>query len=251
MIDIHAHVLPGVDDGPDTLEESITLVRSAVEQGVTKIIATPHHRPPRYDPKNVEEAYRLLKNRIKELNIPLELYLGREVYSDLNLIDMLQDIKPLNMVDSDYILLELPSLKIYPTHYTIFDELLQRNYRVVLAHIEKYPYLIDDYETLSYLIKLGFHTQINAKFVVTQTKKAIRAIKAGHVHIVASDAHDMNKRRYQLKEAYRIIARKLGTKIADQLFLENPNRVLNNQPLQVVLGEREKLSLIQRILCQI
>jgi protein-tyrosine phosphatase len=229
MIDIHTHILPMFDDGSDSMDASLEMLLGEILNGVTHIICTPHALRSDIKPYSLEDlkaGFNKFKAKIEE-NYPVKLYLGQEIYVGSNIVTSLRKKEVLTLNDSNYILLEL-SYSTKPDH---LDEIIYAcevlGLKIILAHVERYPYLsIDDIEELS---EMGILMQVNSSSVVSNDKnvrnKVSKLFKKNLVNFVASDIHSF--RENTLKDAYDLINSKYGEEVANDVFYNNANKLLN------------------------
>jgi protein-tyrosine phosphatase len=199
VIDLHCHLLPGIDDGPRTMDTALEMARRHVAAGVGIVAATPHvswDMPT--DAAAIDVALAELRAAIAREGIPLEVVRGAEV--DVHRAEELSDdeLRELTLGGSDWLLLEAPLRQGVPLE-PIVRSLLARGHRVVLAHPERSPLLQDDIAGLRELVRAGVVTQITAgsftgQFGRTVQRYTERLLEAGLVHSVASDAHDAVRR---------------------------------------------------------
>lgn len=246
MIDIHSHILPGIDDGAKNEAESIELARQAVNSGIKTVIATPHHKNRTYDNAKpfIVEDVRRLNELFKEMNIPLDVLSGQEVRIFGELIDELKagNIQTLN--DSKYLLLELPSDHV--PHYTeqlLFD-IQHAGLTPIIAHPERNRDLYTDPNRLYDLVRQGALAQLTAGSLTGLFGKEIKRVSLqmlAHnlIHFVASDAHNTDTRNFEtLSEAYKVIKDEFGA-IAQYTLEENAQYLMHggninqNEPLQI------------------
>lgn len=229
MIDIHAHIIPGVDDGPQDMAVALSLLQQAVANGVTQVVATPHFHLPCFDNGNTKAAYAALKEAVEEAKIPIQLHLGNEVYADDTALQNLSSGTINTLSDSNYILLELPATKIYAMHHDLVFKLQRQGYRIILAHIDRYEYFKEKPELLRGFIDKGCYGQLSAEFVVQRPREAKRWIEAGYAHFIASDMHHPKRRPNRLSEAKQQIRKQLGDQWVQQLFITNPTDMLHHR----------------------
>ena len=196
MVDIHTHVIPFVDDGSDSLEKSLDMIRHEISIGVTKIICTPHHIYGRYikSVETIKENFDLLVNKVKEENLNIELVLGQEIYYSRreNIISMLDNKQLLTLGDTNYVLVEFSFTEEPDDIYEIIYNFECHHYKVIIAHVERYEWM-----TLDKIIGLrqeGALIQINANAIIGQTtrkqqKFVKKLIKKDLVDFIASDTH--------------------------------------------------------------
>ena len=165
LVDIHCHILPGVDDGAPDMETSRAMIRDAYEQGVRYIIATPHYRPEMFEPsmKKVIRVYHELRDYAEEVGIGLRL--GCEYYRNEQMIRHLDKKLRPTMLGSRYVLTEFSTNDSFVTVRNYIYELITKGYRPIVAHVERY-FCCQEPERIQELKKLGAQTQINADSVL-------------------------------------------------------------------------------------
>jgi len=242
MIDCHTHIMPGFDDGPETMEESLAMVRMAAREGVSKMVATPHYSPPHFANVGFDETLEHLNRMIKAEGVSMEVFAGNEATLDESLPEALLDGLCKTLGTSRAVLVELPTLKIYPVHEQLLYKLRMNGYRVVLAHVDRYDYFAESPDLLQTLIDQGCASQINASAITERSTSshALKWIRMGLVHVVASDCHGEARRRPRLKEAYERVTSELGFDVAEDLFKQNGNRILNDEPIVGSWGSMRK-----------
>lgn len=228
MIDIHCHMLPGVDDGAKDEAMALAMIEKSVNDGVTHIILTPHFR--KYDENKrlkQTEIFESLKQTVKDQGIPVELYLGREVYYKDNLIDQ---TKHLAIDGSPYVLVEFSTSMEQNIDEIVFN-LKVSKLKPIVAHVERYPYLKkEDYHQIRLT---GGLLQVNAGaikgFEGFGKRRLIKyLLKNQLVDVVATDAHNLTNRKPNLKNAYKSVLKKYGKAYADLIFYENPKKIIDS-----------------------
>ena len=222
MIDLHTHILQGMDDGAKNLEESIKLLRMEIDSGVHTVALTPHCRPNAATLKSFlkkrKAAYRLLLAEVKKQKLPINLILGAEVVYSPELLEI--DIDELCFENTKAILIELP-MTLYPQLIkNVFYELLIKGYTPLIAHTERYPYFANHPELLEELVNMGAAVQINAgPFTrrLQSKKRLFNLISEEMVHVIATDTHGVEIRPPKLGAAVKIIEKKLGHETAQRL----------------------------------
>ncbi|MEH7494528.1 tyrosine-protein phosphatase [Neobacillus niacini] len=228
MIDIHCHILPGVDDGAQSLSDSIHMARKAVEQGIHKIVATPHHLTSSY-----ENPKQSIITRVQELNealhkerIELEVLPGQEVRIHGEMVEGYAsgDILPVN--HTPYVLVEFPSNHVPRYTEKLFYDLQVNGLIPVIVHPERNREIIERPELLYQLVKKGALTQITAGSVCGDFGKKIKnfslqIIESNLTHFIATDAHNSTNRTFKMREALAIIERRYGNELL-YYFEENP-----------------------------
>ncbi len=239
MVDLHAHLVPGVDDGAETLAESVRMCEIAAADGIAAAVATPHQRHEFWPNEVRSELVAGFETLIGAVGSRLELALGAEIRVDSELlaeVDLLPDGNLLPLAGSRYLLLELATAQVGPDPRTVVHELAVAGWRPVLAHPERIPWLAEDPGALAELVERGALLQLTAMSVTGAFGKRARECCAflldnDLAHFVASDAHDTSKRLPVLSEAFRAVAAGWGEERAHRLTDTNPRAVLADRPL--------------------
>jgi protein-tyrosine phosphatase len=243
MIDIHNHILPGVDDGPKDIAQSIDLLQQAKEQGITGIIATPHHLSPRYT-NNIQNVKSLINEMmqipaIKNIGIPI--YHGQEVRLTDQIVDEITKGNISGLNDSQYLLIEFPSNEVPLYTKQLFYELQLMGFIPIIAHPERNKILANDLNMLFDLINIGALSQLTASSLLGSLgkkiqKTSLKMLNYELAHFVASDAHHSVSRPFEIKQLFKHRKlKKLSTKIEtmfnhSQLIIEN-STIDKQQPI--------------------
>ena len=221
-VDFHSHILPGVDDGSDSVEKSVEMLCAAAEQNVTYMVATPHFYAHNNTPEDFILARTQAANRLEEAtkgekNLP-RLILGAEVYYFPGISDAaaLQD---LTVGDRCFVLVEMPSTPWSEDMYRELEQIeLKQGLIPVIAHIDRYLTFFNRGSILKRLSKMQVLIQANARFFHNpKTKKtALRMLKKGQIHLLGSDCHDIAHRRPDLGKAVQVI-READPALLDQI----------------------------------
>lgn len=244
MIDLHCHILPGVDDGAKDLEDSLEMARIAEEQGIKKIINTSHYHPEfEYvmGEQLLDEVEKFNKI-LKENNINIEVLIGNELYYSDNLLEYIESKEFHTLNKSKYLLIEFSPTGFPKNIGDIVYELKIRGYVPILAHVERYKPVREDISIIKEAIEEGALIQINASSIEGKAPKEFEKtchnlIKNNMVHFVGSDAHSSIRRRPLLKDAYKVVSEKYGQAMADDLFGGNANKVINNEVITTEIKE--------------
>lgn len=223
LIDIHTHVLPGVDDGSLDIETSIELIEYELKQGVTDLFVTPHYIKYREYLSSMEEnqkIFDLLQQVIKKRNMEINLYLGNEIYYDRYTISNLEHNLVTTLGDSNYVLLEFSLFEETEDIGEAIHNMKSKGFIPIIAHPERYPY-IDDIKDYRIMKKMGALIQINCSSINGENGKKIKKmvlqlIKHDLVDFVASDIHDF--RRSSMLDAFRVVQKQFGEEVAKRIF---------------------------------
>lgn len=239
MIDLHCHLLPGVDDGPLDMDEAVLMARMAEADGCEAVVATPHQRHPSWwngDREELAGLRRELQARLGERPRVLagaEIRVGGDLMAE---IDLLPEGNLLPIAGSSYLLLELPRGEPAIDPLELVHEVTVAGFRPVLAHPEHYPWLVAERALLERLVDRGALLQVTAMSVTgafgRRAHEACRELLDRNlVHFVASDAHGIDHRVPGLTAARATIAERWGAEVAHALTSGNPAAVIENRPL--------------------
>ncbi|QOG30489.1 tyrosine-protein phosphatase [Enterococcus casseliflavus] len=218
MIDLHCHILPGVDDGAEDLNASIAMAEKAISQGITHILCTPHHNNGKYRnlKSEVISLVSFLQAELDKRQLPLIVLEGQEVRITGDLIeDIQQDNVLFTDLEDTYILIEFPTMEVPTYTEQIFFELLQMGKTPVIVHPERNAHFRKDPNHLIPFLDMGCLAQLTAPSYVGTfgkdiQKTAKQMVEHHLVQMVASDAHGVKKRTFYMKEAYEQIAKDFG-----------------------------------------
>lgn len=230
MIDIHSHILWGLDDGARTLEDSLALLQAAAAAGTTDIVATPHANSKYpFDPPTIA-------SRIEELRRshsgPPSIHFGCDFHlSPLNIEDALDNPTKYTINSGSYILIELPDRFSSNSITQVLESLLREGMTPVITHPERNPVLQQSLKSIDRWIDSGCLTQITAqsltgRFGQTARRMAWQTVRSGRAHFIASDAHDVKDRPPCLDEVFTLVRKDLGESVATRLLVDNPQVAL-------------------------
>lgn len=238
LIDTHAHLLPGIDDGAKSLEESIALCRMAAADGIQALVCTPHVDFRYTNTRaSIEPAFNLLEKAIKDEGVPLRLIKGAEVHMSPDILIRLKEKDLLTYADSGrYLLLEFPFQQVIMGTEDLVYRLRLAGVTPIIAHPERIGYFMDDPDRLFSLIRLGALGQVTGGSLLGQfgeksQRVAITMVERHLVHIIASDAHDTSYRRPVLTEVSQSMERRFGQERARQMVEHNPRAVIEGKEL--------------------
>jgi protein-tyrosine phosphatase len=235
MVDLHCHILPGLDDGPESIDVALAMAESAIADGITHVVATPHSNSEYYfDFARVRELRDELQAKIGER---LTLATGCDFHlSPENLDALRKDARPFCINQRDYLLVEFNEYSIPPAMDQTLHEIQLLGLRPVITHPERNAILRQQTERLAKWVQLGFYLQVTAGslegvFGSVAQSDALRWLACGLVHIVASDAHNMRGRPLKLRPAFDLVREQFGEEKARALFVENPMAAFEGREL--------------------
>ena len=232
FIDIHCHILPGLDDGPETIEQSLEMLKIAADDGISHIFCTPHVYPGVYD-NNTAGIRRAVDELQKRAENDVSLYSGGDVRVVPDLVQRVARGDAPTLDGSPYLLLEFPSQFIPPYTSRLIFDLRQNGLIPIVTHPERYAYFAKDFTPLKILREQGCLFQLTAMSFSKNVHKEVRKntlamMKKGFVDFIASDAHSSSHRIPVLSQAYEEVQRVLGKEIAHKIFFENPQNIVKS-----------------------
>ena len=235
-IDMHSHILPGVDDGAQDMEMSMAMVDMAYNQGVRLMIATPHYYPGhmRYPKEHLEEVYEKTISVIKEKYSDFTLLLGNEIYYRDEVVEKLRNKRIFTLADTRYVLLEFSTMAEYDYIVKAVRKVLDAGYYPILAHIERYACLWKNEKRVKELIRMGAYMQINAEnfqggFFSAERRYCTKLIQSGMVHFLGSDCHNISSRSPNYKQAVEYLEGKFEPELFNDIITKNPGKLLDNK----------------------
>ncbi len=248
MIDFHSHILPGIDDGAGSLEEALSMLRKAYDDGIDTVVSTSHiyieQESDIDDFLNARKtAYDRLMHAIANTKDEYpEIKLGCEVHLKNN-IDEMKKLTELAIEGTDYILLEMPYHSWKSEMYELVYNISVMGVKPIMAHIERFLKYRNEFHNLK---SVGAVFQVNADPFLHKSmrKELLELYYDGYVHVLGSDMHNMDDRVNNLKEAYEIIEKYYGSAFSDYTE-KNAQRILNNK--SVLKNDLPKLGFFSKI----
>lgn len=242
MVDIHSHILPSIDDGSDSTEESLLMLENAYKCGTTHIVLTPHYLNDaqcRFDVKksDIEGAFSLVLAAKEKVGLPIEIYLGAEHFGVTDIARLASNGELVTINGSRYVLVEFDFDDDIHRVSFVSGAIVSSGYVPIIAHPERYAFLQNDPSLAFSLLekgclfqvnkgsplgKYGFHPQALSKWLLDN-----------HLaHFVASDCHSPYQRTPDMRQAHEMLTYRFGSAYVERIFEENPLRAINNEPIQ-------------------
>ena len=241
MIDLHNHILPGVDDGAKTMEESIEMLRYAEEQGITDVVNTVHFQHPKMDGKNTDFDYissvrDKLVDKMSEENIDIKIHLGAEVFFNFNLLDIL-DNQLNTFCNGKYMLIEFNTHQFPKDFDKHLYDLAISGVTPIIAHPERYKPVQNNIDIIEKLINSGCVIQIDAGSILGHFGKNCKTaaeimLKRNMVHVIGSDSHGTGKRNFCLKESAAETQKIVDYNVIP-LVLDNPQSIIEGKTIEI------------------
>lgn len=254
MIDIHSHILPNIDDGSRSIDETFNMIKEAQSVGFKAIVSTSHYMENYYETDTPEREVwvNAIYENLKAKDIDIKLYLGNEIYLSENLVNLLKQNKASTINDTSYVLFEMP-INIEPMNlYDVIYEMLQNKLVPILAHPERYTFVQQDPDLIFDLVQKGVLMQANYGSFIKQygTKAqmiAIKLLQNNLIHVLGTDSHRQNTIYPRIPEILKELIGYIGEERLNELTTINPKLILNNkkieirQPYNIELTLKEKL----------
>lgn len=246
MIDVHCHILPGIDDGAKNLPETVEMAKSAVQEGITHIIATPHYKKREYEnsKEKILQAVEIVNQELSRQNIPLEILPGQEPRIDGELLQDYTKGELLSLNNGGkYMFVEFPSGHVPRYAEQLLFDIQLAGLTPIIVHPERNTEIIENPDLLYKFVKNGACTQITTSSVTGHFGKKIKKfsfqlVEYNLTHFLASDAHNLSSRPFRMKEAYAELVKEYGV-AADYYFRENAELLVEGK--SVIKDTPEKI----------
>lgn len=240
MIDLHSHILPELDDGAQSLRDSLAMARMAVDCGTRVMVATPHCAEDRT--REVYLAWKLLRQALQENGIPLRLFLGMEILGQPDTAKLLQEKKLFTLNGSRYPLIEFPFQGSGKEETWILYSVCKAGYRPVVAHPERYAYVQRNPQLINLWHRMGCLMQVNrgsllGRFGASAREVSWELVDRGFASVVASDAHSVRMRTPRMDDIRKQLARDVSPRCARNLLRDNPGKIIKNEEISLVQPE--------------
>lgn len=246
MIDTHCHILSGIDDGAQTIDDSLKMAKLAIEEGITTIIATPHHNNGKYEnPKaSILEKVAELNRVLQAEKLPLTILPGQETRITGEFIEDWENSRVLPLNQTQYLFVEFPSSHVPRYAEKMLYDIQLKGLIPIIVHPERNQEIHERPEILYQLVKKGASAQLTAGSLCGKFGKKIKRfseqlIEANLVHFVASDAHNITSRAFHLEHAYEVVEDKYGIDML-YLFRENAELLVEGKNVYKELPQQVK-----------
>lgn len=251
MIDMHSHILPGIDDGAKYIEETLRLIKEAENSGFEAIVTTPHYMEHYYeiDEEKRKELINLVQSKIK-------LYIGNEIYLSENIAKLLEEKKASTINNTNYVLFEMPMNAKPMNLYDVVYEMLQYKYIPILAHPERYIFIQKEPQLVCDLIQNGVLMQANYGSIIGEYgSKAQTVVQAffrnNMIHFLGTDAHKSNTIYPKIPQIINKLEKLIGKEKVEELSIINPKLVIENKEIEYEIIEEIKFTLKEKLILRI
>ncbi len=235
-IDVHSHILPGVDDGSKDWDMTVKMLNQVYQEGVRTIVATPHNYPGErcQDTAKIRELYEQTQKLALEIAPDFSVLLGNEIYFRESIVEEIKKGMILTMADSDYLLVEFSPRERYRVIFQGIKDLVENGYIPIIAHVERVEVLIGSDEKLSELRKMGCYMQANAEDMIggmfdRGAGRLRKLAENGYIHLLGSDCHNLTTRPPQMQNCMKLLQKKLSPEAYQRLAVTNPERFLDKK----------------------
>ena len=227
MIDIHCHILPDIDDGPKTFDESVAMAKMAAEDGIAAIVATPHLNEKLYDPVEISRRVHWLNHLLRKAKIPVTILQG----ADVSVVFRPQQVQGFTINDTEYILIEFPHTHLPWNAREIVGNFVTNGYKPIITHPERNPSISAKPQALLDVLMDSCYVQVTAgsltgEFGKTAQECAVHLLRAGVVDVLATDAHSTTYRKPGLSAGVKAATGIVGADAAQQMAFGTPAKVI-------------------------
>lgn len=262
MIDLHCHILPGIDDGAKDLDTSLNMLEIAKKNGTRALVATPHVIEGKWLPfwEKIVSECELLKTAACEKGLNIPVYPGAEVAVHWDILDLVSGPGPYCINGGRYMLVELPAMDLPGFTDEFFFTLQARGITPILAHPERHPVISKRIELLTEWIARGVLVQVNgASIVGNMGQRAMHAaeqlLRSNMVHCIGSDAHSTRHRNPSLALTAEKLYSLVGMEVTHRLLVDNPNKIINSQdiciPEPTIFKRKRNAGIFSRLLAKV
>lgn len=235
FVDLHAHILPGVDDGSKDMPETLRMLKLAYDEGIRTIIATPHYvaGAKLVSPEQLSRVCEQVQAEAEKMDQNMKILLGNEIYYSESVLEALQTGAALTLAGSRYVLIEFSPKETFKNIFRGLGELVRAGYLPILAHIERYQCLYKNEDAVQELTNLGCYLQMNAGSLCggildTESAYCRKLVLQGWIHFLGSDCHDAKVRIPSMLRAMERLKKKCDEEVLQRIFYEHPFKVLEN-----------------------
>lgn len=233
IVDIHCHVLPALDDGSQNMKETIEMLRIAAASGITDIIATPHYKAGRHNagPDTIHRRIEEVQEMAEQCGIYISLYPGNEIAYFSDIEEALEADRICTMNHSEYVLIEFLPTESFRTVRNALDHVMGIGYLPIIAHVERYGCMLEDWKNVEYIRSMGAEIQINASSVTGQLGNKVKRfvcqlLDRKLVDYIGTDAHSSRSRTPDMQKCCKQLCKKYDLSYVDNILWGNAMKLL-------------------------
>jgi protein-tyrosine phosphatase len=233
--DIHAHILPGIDDGAADMDETLKMVSIAYDEGIRTMICTPHYSSGQLNMSipHLRSLFDEVTKKVKRAFPEFRLMLGQEIHYQDSVLKKLRDGEILTLNNTTFCLIEFNNMAPYETIFQAVRTLTASGYRPIIAHVERYQCLYRQENLWYQLIRTGAYTQMNFDSIPgnmfdRHNFYCLKMIENGLVHFLGTNCHNAIYRKPQIKPALHVLDKKIDKNTINRITLENGQKMLDN-----------------------
>lgn len=233
MVDMHCHIMPGVDDGAKTRKEVQEMLKMEYENGVRTVILTPHYRKDMFEPdfELIKKRFQYVKYEAENMGLDMDVFLGCEYHANSDMIKEIKENPRFRINGGKYVLVEFSSTHTYQKIRDYVYQMINSGFKPIIAHIERYRSVVKNLDNVSELIDLGAYVQVSSGALLGED--GLRAMLASRamlrkkmIHFIGSDCHDAKERCPNFKKCAEYVEKKVDIKYAKNIFVNNPKKIL-------------------------
>lgn len=236
--DIHSHILPGVDDGAENMEEALSMIEVAYQEGTRQIFCTPHYERGKnsYTKEELNNRFQELCKEVEKVHPDMKLYLGNEILYTDGIVDDLKNGLIQTMNDTKYVLVEFNIRTSYNELYQAIRKITNARFRPIIAHMERYRCLFKHIDRVDELVRMEAYLQMNISSVYgglldENARWCKKLVKEDYISFFGTDAHDLDDRAPYINDYVGWIEKKCGEDALEEMFVNNPIKMAKNQYL--------------------
>lgn len=233
VVDIHCHILPALDDGSQSMRETIEMLRIAADSGITDIVATPHFKAGRHNasPNTIRRRIQEVQQMAGQCGIDISLYPGNEIFYFSDIEEAIEEKRICTMNDSEYVLIEFLPSESFRTIRNAMDHVMGLGYLPILAHVERYGCILEDWKNAEYIRSMGVEIQVNASSVTGKLGLKVRKfvcqlLDRELVDYIGTDAHSSKSRTPDVQKCCRELCKRYDSSYVDKILRGNAMKLI-------------------------
>ncbi len=232
IADVHSHILPGIDDGSESMDETLRMLKTASDEGITHMIATPHYKVGRgsADSETVKQLVNKVQDKLKEAGLNIKIYPGNEVFYNSELAERFRTGRISTLNDTRYVLVEFSPMDTYRYIRNGLDDIIGMGYKPIIAHVERYESMVKEPKNVEALSSLGVGIQVNASSITGEVGRTVKKfvhglLEDGLVDYIGTDAHSAtDKRKPLINKCASVLYKKYDSDYVTDILYRNAEK---------------------------